>query len=80
MKSSFTATTPGGVQIRWDSQHGFSGPLGPTLNQDMQTAPLQTIRPQAEIARTVLLNLLPGCTITDFVSAPLPKAKGYALV
>ncbi len=71
MKSSFNATTPGGAVITWDNEQGFSGPLADMLNDDMQLAPGQTHTPRAVVARVVLLALLPGSTITDFISAPL---------
>lgn len=79
MTSSFTATTPGGYSFRWDSKRGFSGAFGSVLNGDMQTEPLQTILPQAEIARSLVLKNMPGCRITDFVSQPLPPADPKAM-
>ena len=71
MKSSFTATTPGGAVITWDSGQGFSGDLAEELNAEMQWAPGQTHTPPAEVARAVLLQWLPGAVISDFVSQPL---------
>ena len=79
MKASVTATTPGGIVITWDSATGFQGEMAELLNQDMQTAPGQTFTPRAEIARQVLLNLLPGSTLTDFVSVPLQELAPEAL-
>ncbi len=72
MKSSFTATTPGGAPIAWDAEQGFSGPLAQMLNAELSITPGQTHTPPAVLARQVLLFMLPGCTIADFVSVPLP--------
>ncbi len=79
MKASFKATTPGGAVITWDDEHGFTGDVAELLNSDMQWAPGQTHTPLAIVARGVLLEQLPGCTITDFVSVPLPPLKPGAM-
>lgn len=72
MKSSFKAVTTGGTPITWDSHRGFGGDLAYVLNQDMKTAPGQTFKPPAEVAKAVLLDLFPKAVISDFVSVPLP--------
>lgn len=79
MKDSFTATTPGGTVITWDSEQGFSGDVAELLNADMRTAPGKTHTPLAIVARGVLLDLLPGSVITDFVSEPLEPLPPGAL-
>lgn len=73
MTSSFNATTPGGTVMTWDSEQGFRGDVADMLNRDMQWAAGQTHEPPAVIARRVLLELLPGAVISDFVSVPLDE-------
>jgi len=79
MKASFKATTPGGVDIFWNERRGFSGPMGSFLNHELKTATGQTHTPKAILARRVLLEMLPGCVIANFVSFPLEPVTPGAL-
>ncbi len=67
----FKATTPGGAPIAWDSDAGFTGEFADMLNADLAASPGHTYTPPAELARAVLLALVPGAKISEFVSQPL---------